>query len=140
MNDENSIESIRKEVLQEVELMKAIQETVRKPSTSKNAGWVHLNDPEKMSDFLKMMGEKLTRQILIALNKQELSVLELKNQIPNAPKTTLYRKINELESRGLINIDNFSYRGTKKIAIYKSTIAGIQINIKDDIDLLIYLK
>ena len=140
MIDENSIESIRKEVLQEVELMKAIQETVKKTSTSKNAGWVHLNDPEKMSDILEMMGEKLTRQILIALNKQELSALELKSQIPNAPKTTLYRKINELESRGLIKINNFSYRDTKKIAIYKSTIAGIQINMKDDIDLLIYLK
>lgn len=140
MNDENSIESIRKEVLQEVELMQAIQEIVKKSPSQKDAGWIHLDDPEKMGDVLEMMGEKLTRQILIALNKQKLSALELKKLIPFAPKTTLYRKINELESRGLIKIDNFSYRGTKKIAIYKSTISGIQINMKDNIDLLIYLK
>jgi DNA-binding HxlR family transcriptional regulator len=140
MNDENSIESIGKEALQEVELMQAIQEIVKKSPSQKDAGWIHLDDPEKMADILEMMGENLTRQILITLNKQKLSALELKKLFPFAPKTTLYRKINELESRGLIKIDNFSNRGTKKIAIYKSTISGIHINMKDDIALLIYLK
>ena len=121
MNDENSIESIRKEVLQEVELMQAIQEIVKKSPSPIGAGWIHLDDPEKMADILEMMGENLTRQILITLNKQKLSALELKKLIPFAPKTTLYRKINELESRGLIKIQKKSILiKTKNIPISHS--------------------
>ncbi len=133
-------DTLSKEVLQEVKLLNAINDVVQQKASTTGSGWVHLNDPKKISDILETLGDPLTRKILIELNKAELTALDIKNAIPNAPKTTLYRKLNELHDRGIVKIKAFVSKDTKKVAIYQSTLSGIQINMKNDIDLLINLR
>ncbi len=138
--ENHDFDTLSKEVQQEVKLLNAINDAIHQKSSSTGSGWIHLNDSKKISDILETLGDPLTRKILIALNKAELSALDLKNTIPDTPRTTLYRKLNELHDRGIVKIKTFVTRDTKKIAIYQSTLSGIQINMKDDIDLLINLR
>jgi len=130
----------KKESLQELELMKAIEYEVKTSSKSDSSGWVHIKETKKIGEILSTLGDPLTRQILIALNKKPHTALDLMEEIPDAPKTSLYRKMKDLEEQGVIKVDSFEQKENKKVAVYKSTIMGIQINMKDEIDLFIHIK
>lgn len=140
---EKLVSNPEKEVTQEIYLMNEILKILK---TSKNfeienssKGWFSVQDTRIIEKVLRVFGEEVSRTILISLSKHNSSIsdLVLKTKLP---RTTIYRKIDELEKNGFVKIKNYIHKNTKKIAIYESTIKEIKLDFKKQIKLYIRLS
>ncbi|RMW37436.1 MAG: hypothetical protein EA447_05805 [Nitrosopumilus sp.] len=137
------VSNLEKEITQEIYLMSEISKILE---TSKNfeiestsKGWFSVKDPIIIEKVLRVFGEDVSRTMLIYLSEQHSSISDL---ILNTklPRTTVYRKIDELEKNGFVKIVEYVSNNTKKTAIYESTIKEIKLDFKKQIKLYIRLS
>ena len=137
------VSNLEKEVTQEIYLMREISKILE---TSKNfeienssKGWFSVKDPRIIEKVLRVFGEDVSRNILIYLSEHHSNISDL---ILNTkfPRTTIYRKIEELEKNGFVKVRKYVHNNTKKTAIYESTIKEIKLDFKKHIKLYIRLS
>lgn len=129
-----------KEIAQEVYLMKEISEILKSSKDFKikitSKGWFKVKEPIIINKILRAFGEDITRQILVCLLEHPSSATKLKLKTKH-PRTTIYRKLDELEKDGFVKIKAYQENKTKKTAIYESTIKEIKLDFKNNVNLYI---
>jgi DNA-binding transcriptional ArsR family regulator len=137
------VSNLEKEVTQEIHLMNEISKILE---TSKNFdiqissnGWFSVQDTKIIKKVLRVFGEDVSRNILVCLSEHRSSIIDLISKT-KLPRTTIYRKIDELEKNGFVKITEYINKRTKKTAIYESTIKEIKLDFKKHVKLYIRLS
>jgi len=140
---EKLVSNYEKEVTQEIYLMREISKILEKSKNfeieNSSKGWFNVKDTRIIEKVLRVFGEDVSRNILICLSEHHSSISDL---ILNTklPRTTIYRKIEELEKNGFVKVREYAHNTTKKTTIYESTIKEIKLDFKKHIKLYIRLS
>lgn len=131
-----------KEIMQEVYFMEEISKLIKNSKDYEidrsQKGWFSVNNPIIIEKILSTLGDVLTREILQILSKKPQNASYFRDNI-DCSKTSLYRKLSELEKNGFIKILKYEYENNRKIAIYESSIKEIKMDMKEDMKLYIRL-
>ncbi len=135
----NLEKEIRQEIYLMIEISKILEKLKKFEIRSSSKGWFSVQDTRIIKNILRVFGEDVNRNILIHLSNHRSSILDLVFNT-KLPRTTIYRKIGELEKNGFVKITKYVQKNTKKTAIYESTIKEIKLDFKKDIKLYIRLS
>lgn len=105
-------------------------------NNSKNQSIVKLLDKQLKNEILRYFGDEEIRTILLKIMKKELTIPDILKQ-SKLPKTTGYRKIENLIKKGVI-IETGSALSKRKIILkYRCIFEKIDIQLKDNSFLII---
>ena len=94
------------------------------------ANIIQLNEFDVTQKIIESLTNVCTRAVLFAIKADAKDATKISEEL-SISQSTVYKTLSQLEELALIEVNKFVFSGGKKIKLYKSRIAQVNILIKD---------
>ena len=91
---------------------------------------IQLNEFDVTQKIIESLTNVCTRTVLFDIKDEAKDATKISEEL-NISQSTVYKTLSQLEELALIEVDKFIFSSGKKIKLYKSRIAQVNILIKD---------
>jgi predicted transcriptional regulator len=91
---------------------------------------IQLSEFDVTQKIIESLTNVCTRTVLFAIKDEAKDATKISEEL-NISQSTVYKTLSQLEELALIEVDKFIFSSGKKIKLYKSRIAQVNILIKD---------